>query len=145
MPSTPPSPELTIAGKRIVRVQRWSRRRSVRGKLFLVFVLATVLTFTSHSKQLFVVWEAILVFDVLFVLWPFFQGTYLLYTRGSSPLHAGFKQTDAAFFDGLHEFQDSPLPEMGFTFAGCLKQERETTGVTTEVALLVHVEQEDSV
>jgi hypothetical protein len=34
---------------------------------------------------------------------------------------------------------------MGFTFAGCLKRERDATGVTTELALLVHAEQEDSV
>jgi hypothetical protein len=144
MPAAPPSPELTIAGKRIVRVQRWSRTRSVRGKLFLLFILASVLAFTSTSKELFLLWKAVLVFDLLFVLWPFFQGTYLLYTRGSTPLHAGFKHTDTAFFDGLHEFQYSPLLKMGFTFAGCLKRERETTGVTTELALLVHAEQEDS-
>jgi hypothetical protein len=142
---SPPNAELTIADKRIARVQRWSRRRSVRGKLFLLLVLASVLTFTSTSKELFLLWEAVLVFDLLFVLWPFFQGTYLLYTRGSTPLHAGFRQTDSGFFDGLQEFQVAPLRKMGFAFAGCLKREREPTGVTTEVALLVHAEQEDSV
>ncbi len=142
---TTPSPELTIAGKRIVKVQRWSRRRSVRGKLFLLLVLTSVLAFTSTSKELFLLWEAVLVFVLLFVLWPFFQGTYLLYTRGSTPLRAGFRQTDSAFFDGLQEFQVSPLLKMGFTFAGCLKRERETNGVTTELALLVHAEHEDSV
>jgi hypothetical protein len=144
-PPTAPSPELTIAGKRIVRVQRWSRRRSVRGRLFLLLVLVSVLAFTSASKELFLLWEAVLVFVLLFVLWPFFQGTYLLYTRGSTPLRAGFRQTDSAFFDGLQEFRVSPLLKMGFTFAGCLKRERENAGVTTELAMLVHAEQEDSV
>lgn len=144
-PLPPPSPELTISGKRIVRVQRWSRRRSVRGKLFLLLVLVSVLALLSSSKALLLLWEAVLVFDLLFVLWPFFQGTYLLYTRGSVPIGAAFKKTGSAFFDGLYEFQDSPILKMGFTFEGCLKRERETTGVTTELALLVHAEQEDSV
>lgn len=141
----PPSPELTIAGKRIVRVQRWSRRRAVRGKLFFLLVLVSVLALLSSSKALFLLWEAVLVFDFLFVLWPFFQGTYLLHMRSSVPIRAGFKKTDSAFFDRLHEFQDSPILKMGFTFEGCLRRERETTGVTTELALLVHAEQEDSV
>jgi hypothetical protein len=144
-PPTTPSPELTIAGTRMVRVQRWSRTHPVRGKLFLLLVLASVLAFSSTSNGLFRLRKAILVFDVLFVLWPYFQGTYLLYTRGSTPLRAGFRQTDSAFFDGLQEFEVSPLLKMSFTFAGCLKQERETSGVTTALALLVHAEQEDSV
>jgi|GEM_PF-6290180 len=144
LPSPPPSPEVTIPGERVVRVKRWSRRSSVRANLFLVLVLATVLAFTSRSKELFLLWQAILAFDVLFVLWPYLQGTYLLYTRSSIPLRADFKLTDSSFFDGLREFQVSPLLNLGFTLAGCLKREPATSGTTTNLALLVHSDREDS-
>jgi hypothetical protein len=143
--SSQPNPEFTIAGKRIVRVQRWSHRSSVRTKLFLLFVLVTVLAWTSTSSQLFLLWKAILAFCVLFVLWPFVQATYLLYTKQSTPLRAGFEQTDSTFFDGLHESYYSPLLKMDFTLAGCLKRELNTNAVVIEIALLVHAEQEDSV
>lgn len=138
------SPELTIAGRRVVRVQRWSRRSSVRAKLFLLFVLVTVLVLSSTSNELFLLWEASLILGLLFVLWPFIQGTYLLYTRCSTPLRADFKSADPSFFYGLREFQVSPLEKMGFTFAGCLKRERQATGATTDISLLVHADGEDS-
>lgn len=144
-PLPPPFSEFTIAGKRIVRVQRWSRRRSVRGVLFLLLAFVSVLALVSSSKELFLLWKVVLAFDLLFVLWPFFQGTYLLYTRGSVPIHVVFRFTDASFFKGLPEFQVSPLLTLGFTFAGCLTRDSQIPGVTTELALLVHTEQEDSV
>lgn len=96
------------------------------------------------SKTLILIWEINLLFDLLFVLWPFFQGTYLLYTRRSTPNRAGYRVADSTFFDGLHEFQVLPLPQLGFTLAGCLKRERETSGLTTDLALFVHVDCEDS-
>jgi hypothetical protein len=142
-PSAPPAPELTIAGRRIVRVQRWSRRRSVRWTLFLFSFLLTILALFVRSKELFLTWELVIGFDILFVVWPFFQGTYLLYTRHSIPVHADFKVANSAFFDGLHEFQVSPLTTLGFEFAGCLKQERKNPDLVTDVALFMHPDSGD--
>lgn len=68
----------------------------------------------------------------------------MLYTRRSIPIRADFKLTDADLVVRPHEFQVSPLLNMGFLFAGCLEQEWERTGVTTEVRLFVHEDSEDS-
>ena len=127
----------------MVRVERWSRRTSVRWAVFLLCFCITILALFMESKALLRVWEASLVFTFFFFLWPFLQGTFLLYTRGSTGNNANFEMSDSSFFAGLDQSDVLVLKQLGFGFAGCVSKERQS-GTKTDVALFVHENCEES-
>lgn len=132
-PLAPSAPELTIAGRKVVKVLRWSRRHPVRAAVFLLMLAVTLVVLLIRARELLLLWEFVIAFDVLFLFWPVVQGTYLLYTRRSLPIRAEYKMSDAAFFEGLHQFQVAPMNYLKFSFAACLT--RIGTNVTTDIAL----------
>ena len=135
---------LTIAGKRYVTVERWSRRRTVRWGVFWVFAGASVLAFLVRSSLTLLLWQATLVFCIGFILWPIFHGTYLLHKNQSLQLQAGYSVAGDLSLEEFPHYQTSALQQLGFTFVGCLEKKPNDPRVITNVAIFVREENGDS-
>lgn len=143
--STPSDfPGLTIAGKRYITVERWSRRRSVRVTVLFFFVLISGIQLAVRSNASRLLWEASLVFTLLFFLWPIAQGTYLLHKNRAVSLQAGYSVANNLALEEFPAHHATALKELGFQFAGCLEKQPNDPRVTTHVALFVHEENGDS-
>lgn len=143
--STPSGfPGLTIAGKRYITVERWSRRRSVRASVLFLFVLISGIQLAVRSNTSHLLWEASLVSTLLFILWPIAQGTYLLHKNRTMSLHARYTAANNLKLEEFPIHHASALRQLGFQFAGCLEKQPNDPRVTTRVALFVHEENGDS-
>ncbi len=138
----PDTPELTLAGKRVVTVLRWSRRGSVRFVVFVTFAFVSMLALLWRTREARDLWVIALVLTAAFVFWPFVQGTFLLHKNGSANLRAGYKVEDNPSLNDLPDYRIKELESLGFEFVGCLRTEK--TEVTSHTAFFFSPETNDS-
>lgn len=137
-------PPLTILGKRVISVQRWSRRASVRWMVFLVFVSVSLLHTFVRSRGSLLLWQMAAILTIAYVSWPFFHGTYLLHERRTTSMRAGYKVVDNLRLGELPLYRATALRHLGFKFVGCLEKTPDHPLVTTLVAIFIHPENGDS-
>lgn len=138
------SPPLTILGKRVISVQRWYRRTSVRSLVFLIFFLVVILHSFLRSSESLHTLQAAGAFAILYVLWPFLRGTYLLHQKRTWSLQANYRVVDNSRFGELWVHRATELADLGFKFVACIEKSPDHPLVTTLVAIFVHPENGDS-
>jgi len=138
MPQTSPDPSwprLTIAGKHVITVQRWTRRPATRGYLLLFCLIAGIAAMLFPAPGLFVLFKFVLVLSAGLVVWPFFEGAYLLYTRLSIPAQKDYTQLDPSALEEFPQYWVFALRKMGFQFAACAERYPDSRNVRTRVAI----------
>jgi hypothetical protein len=135
---------LTIGGRRVVSVLRWSRRPAVRWGVFFFFAVTVGLALIVPSNETLFLLKLAAAFTVLFVLWPIIQGTYLLHKNRTVSLRADYSAADDQILGELPAHRVNDLRELGFSFVGCLQKKPEHPRVTTRVAIFIHEESGDS-
>jgi len=138
------SPPLTILGKRVISVQRWYRRTSVRWLVFLILFLVVILHLFLRSSESLHTLQAVGALAILYVLWPFLTGTYLLHQKRSVSLQANYRVVDNLRFGELWIHRAIELADLGFKFVACLEKSPDHPLVTTLVAIFIHPENGDS-
>jgi hypothetical protein len=139
-----PSPPLTILGKRVTSVQRWYRRTSVRSLVFLIFFLVVILHLFLRLSESLHALQVAAALAVLYVVWPFLSGTYLLHQKRTKSLRANYRVVDNLRFGELWAHRAIELADLGFKFVACLERPPDHPLVTTLVAIFVHPENGES-
>jgi hypothetical protein len=135
---------LTISGRRVVSVLRWSRRPPARWGVFFFFALTVGLALIVRSSETLFLLKLAAAFTVLFVLWPIIQGTYLLHKNKTVSLRAGYGVADNQILGELPTHRANELRQLGFSFVGCLEKKPDHPRVATHVAIFIHAENGDS-
>jgi hypothetical protein len=140
--SVPPNaaiPPLTVAGKSYKSVLRWDLRRDNRRYIFTILaaVVAAWLYFRSPLSAMLL--RLSIIFVAVYVIWPFFRGTYLLRANGSAALHAGYKVVapDAAL-EELWQVSIKRVEALGFRTAAYLEKEGDHPPVKFFCCILTH-------
>jgi hypothetical protein len=113
---------LTILGKRVISVQRWYRRTSVRSLVILIFFLVVILHLFLRSSESLHTLQAAAALAILYVLWPFLRGTYLIHQKRSMSLQANYGIVDNLRFGELWVLRAVELADLGFKFVACLER-----------------------
>lgn len=138
------SPPLTILGKRVVSVQRWYRRTSLRSGIFLILLVAACLHLLLRSNGTVRTLQAAAIATAVYLVWPFLTGTYTLHQKRTIGLRAGYRVVDNLRFGELPLHRATELASLGFDFVGCLEKTPDHPLVSTLVAIFVHPENGDS-
>src|SRR5579859_110475 len=121
----------------------WTRWRSARLLLLFLWISALLLWSFTRLAGLLLPVEVLSAIVFVVLLWPWVRGPYLLYTRHSLPLRAGFEVRSTNFEAG--DFKGSvELHKMGFEFASIVSANSVPGHRKVEAAIYVHPGNKDS-
>lgn len=123
----------------------WSRWRTARLLLLLLWLLVVLAWGFTKLPEVFLLFKIISAIVFLVLLWPWIRGPYLLYTRGWRSPHATFEvravgPEEVGFSDNVA----SSLKKLGFEFAGILTKDVGSDRPTVEITIYVHPLNRDS-
>ncbi len=134
----------TELGKVKPRVLRESRKPSIRLQVVAIWLFVALLYGLTRSETAWHLFEVASAAAVSFFLLPFVQGPYLLYTRQSLPLRAGFRMFSGQLEPALPVHRLIDLTNLGFEFAGQLVQDPGKRNAVARLGVFVHSENKDS-
>jgi len=124
---------------------RWSREPLTRVQVVTIWAFVAFLLLITHSETAWFWFKIASAAAVVFFLWPFIQGPYLLYTRHMFPLHQEFRVVPGRADPSPQGFRISHLENLGFTFAGQLVQDPGKRNVALHLEIYIHPQNQDSV
>jgi len=126
------------------RVLRWSRRPSTRFQVFVLWAVITIVYVISRSAAAWPLFEVASAGFLAFFGWPFLEGPYRLYRRGTLPLRADYRVFDGPFTPDIPGYLVRDLSHLGFKFSGRLVQEPGKRNVAVRIEVFVHPANKDS-
>jgi hypothetical protein len=125
--------------------RRWSRWRTIRVWLLLIWFLSLLVWSVSRSASTLRFLEVLsaTVFTVL--SWPWIRGPYLLYSHHALPLRAGYETQSAnATLPEFDNHVSRAVERLGFKPAGVLTAKPVYSRLGIRVMMYVHPENKDS-
>ncbi len=125
--------------------RRWSRWRTIRVWLLLIWFLSLLVWIVSRAANTFRCFEISSATVTTVLAWPWIRGPYLLYSRHALPLRAEYEAQRA--HATLPEFDNHishAVERLGFKPAGVLTTKPVYSRLGIRVMMYVHPENKDS-